>query len=133
MTVPAQGWDRNNWCVQRHSQANAQSYAVFGQATWTPAGFDIFHLTVGARYTKDKRYGFLDVVQGNPPSGAATLANPFTFTFNKSRVDPMVTAAIDATPDIHLYAKYSHRLPRRRRQRPFGDLRGIRPGSREGL
>ena len=53
--VPAQGWDRNNWCVQRHSEAKAKSYAVFGQATWTPAGFDIFHLTVGARYTHDKR------------------------------------------------------------------------------
>ena len=106
--VPAQGWDRNNWCVQRHSEAKAKSYAVFGQAAWTPAGFDIFHLTVGARYTHDKRNGFLDVVQGNPPApGPATLANPFLFTFKKSRVDPMVTAAIDATPDIHLYAKYS--------------------------
>jgi iron complex outermembrane receptor protein len=106
--VPAQGWDRDNWCVQRHSEAKAKSYAVFGQATWTPSGFDIFHLTVGARYTHDKRNGFLDVVAGNPPApGPATLAHPFLFTFKKGRVDPMITAAIDATQDIHLYAKYS--------------------------
>ena len=40
-------------------------------------------------------------------SGPATLAVPFTFKFNKSRVDPMITAAFDATPDMHFYAKYS--------------------------
>ena len=103
-----QGWDRDNWFVQRHSMARARSYAVFGQATWTPVGLDIFHLTAGARYTKDKREGVLDVVNGNPPApGPAVLANPFIFTFNKSRIDPMVIAAIDATPNIHLYAKYA--------------------------
>ncbi len=102
-----QGWDRGFWFVQRHSRARARSYAAFGQATWTPAGFDIFHLTAGARWTKDKREGVLDVVNGNPPTGAAVLATPFTFRFNNDRVDPMITAAIDATPDIHLYAKYA--------------------------
>jgi iron complex outermembrane receptor protein len=107
-----QGWDRDFWFVQRHSTAKAKSYAAFGQATWTPSGFDIFHLTGGARYTKDKRHGVLDVVNGNTqnPGGvpfAAVLANPFTFKFNKSRVDPLVVAAFDATPTIHFYAKYS--------------------------
>jgi iron complex outermembrane receptor protein len=107
-----QGWDRDFWFVQRHSTAKAKSYAAFGQATWTPAGFDIFHLTAGARYTKDKRDGVLDVVNGNAVNAggvpfAAVLANPFTFKFNKSRVDPLVVAAIDATPTIHFYAKYS--------------------------
>jgi iron complex outermembrane receptor protein len=94
-----QGWDRQDWFVQRDSHARAKSYAVFGQATWTPAGFDIFHLTGGARWTKDKREGILDMVQGK--------ATAFTFNYDKSRVDPMVVAAIDATPDIHLYAKYA--------------------------
>jgi iron complex outermembrane receptor protein len=103
-----QGWDRDNWFVQRHSTAKAKSYAAFGQATFTPAGFDAFHLTAGARYTHDKRDGVLDVVNGNPTAGgAAVLPVPFTFHFKKNRVDPMVTAAFDATPDIHLYAKYS--------------------------
>jgi iron complex outermembrane receptor protein len=103
-----QGWNRENWFVQRHSTAKAKSYAAFGQATWTPAGFDAFHLTAGARWTHDKRDGVLDVVNGNPTAGgAAVLPVPFTFHFRKSRIDPMVTAAFDATPDIHLYAKYS--------------------------
>ena len=39
------------------SHAQAKSYALFGQATWTPSGFDAFHLTVGARWTKDKTTG----------------------------------------------------------------------------
>lgn len=115
VTTQAQGWDRPFWCVQRHSMARARSYGLFGQATWTPEGFDIFHLTVGARYTKDKRTGVLDVVNGNPVNvggvltypGPAVLATPFTFTYDKSRVDPMVVAAIDATRDVHLYAKYA--------------------------
>jgi iron complex outermembrane receptor protein len=94
-----QGWDRQDWFVQRDSHARAKSYAVFGQATWTPAGFDIFHLTGGARWTKDKRTGILDQVSG--------VTTNFTFKYDKSRVDPLVVAAIDATPDIHLYAKYS--------------------------
>ena len=103
-----QGWDRDYWFVQRHSTARARSYAAFGQATWTPAGFDIFHLTVGARYTKDKREGVLDVVNGNVNvGGAAVLPNPFTFRFDKGRVDPMLITALDATRDIHLYAKYA--------------------------
>ena len=81
---------------------------MFGQATWTPAGFDIFHLTVGGRWTKDKRHGILDVVNGNPPApGPAVLVNPFTFTFNNSRVDPLVVLALDPAETVHLYAKYS--------------------------
>lgn len=94
-----QGWDRPDWFVQRHSTARSQSWAAFGQATWTPAGFDIFHLTAGGRYTKDKREGTLDFVNGKVVD--------FPFTFDNDRFDPMVVAALDATPTIHLYAKYS--------------------------
>jgi iron complex outermembrane receptor protein len=94
-----QGWDRQDWFIQRDSHARAKSYAVFGQATWTPAGFDIFHLTGGARWTKDKRTGILDIVQNKTAA--------FTFKYDKDRVDPLITAAIDATPDLHFYAKYA--------------------------
>ena len=92
-----QGWDRDNWFVQRDSRAKAKSYAAFGQATWTP--LDPFHLTVGARYTKDKREGLLFTVQGR--------AVDFPFNYNKSRVDPLVILAYDVSNDIHIYAKYS--------------------------
>jgi iron complex outermembrane receptor protein len=106
--TPSQGWDRDHWCVQRHSTAEAKSFAIFGQATWTPVGFDIFHLTAGGRWTKDKRHGILDVVNGNPPApGPAVLANPFRFTFDNSRFDPLIVLALDPSETIHLYAKYS--------------------------
>ncbi|MCW6531403.1 TonB-dependent receptor [Sphingomonas sp. MMSM20] len=94
-----QGWAPDNWFRQRGSWARARSYAAFAQATYTPEGLDMFHLTVGGRYTKDKRYGRLYLV-----SGAAT---PWEFRFDKSRFDPMVTLAVDAAQGVNLYAKYS--------------------------
>ncbi|GAO38176.1 putative TonB-dependent receptor [Sphingomonas changbaiensis NBRC 104936] len=99
ITSGNQGWDRSSWFVQRDSRAEATSYAVFGQFTFTPARFDIFHLTAGARYTHDKRDGLLFVVQNKPTN--------YGFHFSANRVDPLVTAAIDVTPDVHLYAKYA--------------------------
>ncbi|MFV0923001.1 TonB-dependent receptor [Sphingomonas parapaucimobilis] len=94
-----QGWAPGSFFLQRGSFARAYSYAAFAQGTYTPAGFDAFHLTVGGRYTKDKRNGTLYLVQGKSTN--------FPFTFDNSRFDPMVTAAFDATDTIHLYAKYS--------------------------
>lgn len=94
-----QGWEREDWFVARHSAAKARSYAVFGQATWTPPSLDIFHLTVGARYTRDKRDGALTIFNNK--------AVDFPFTYRKGRVDPLVIAAIEASPNINLYAKYS--------------------------
>jgi len=99
ITSGNQGWQREDWFVQRNSNATAKSYSAFGQATWTPAGFDIFHLTAGARYTKDKRDGVLTTVSGVPTN--------YTFTFDDDRVDPLVVAALDVTPTVHVYAKYS--------------------------
>ena len=94
-----QGWNRDSWFIQRDSHAKARSYAAFGQATWTPPGLDILHLTAGARWTKDKRTGILDIVNGRTTA--------FLFNFDKDRVDPMLVAALDATPDVHVYAKYA--------------------------
>jgi iron complex outermembrane receptor protein len=99
ITSANQGWDPNSWFVQRASRASADSYSVFGQATWTPADFEFVHLTGGGRYTRDERQGLLYTVQGK--------ATAFTFNFDNSRFDPMVTLAVDATSDIHLYATYA--------------------------
>ena len=104
VSIPNQGWQRQDWCVQRDSHAHTRSYAAFGQLTWTPPGFEMFHLTVGARYSKDKRNGVLDEVNGVAVSPAT---GGYQFNYDKSRVDPLVVAAFDATPDVHLYAKYS--------------------------
>jgi iron complex outermembrane receptor protein len=99
ITSSNQGWDRGSRFVQRDSRATAKSYAAFAQATFTPEAFDALHLTVGGRYTKDKRDGVLTTVQNR--------ATDFRFRFDEDRFDPMVTLAYDATPDINLYAKYA--------------------------
>lgn len=94
-----QGWQREDWFVSRDSHATAKSYAGFGQFTWTPANFDAFHLTAGARYTRDKRDGALTRFNNKPVN--------FEFHYDKDRIDPMVTVAFDASKDVHLYAKYA--------------------------
>ena len=99
ITSGNQGWDRSSWFVQRDSVASATSYAVFGQFTWTPASFDRLHITAGARWTKDEREGLLFRVVNQPTN--------FVFTFDNSRVDPMVTAAFDVTPDVNVYFTYA--------------------------
>ena len=95
-----QGWDRASWYVQRDSQAVGKSLGVFGQATWTPAGLDIVHLTAGARYSHETRKGALTVINNAPLPGA-------TLDYKNNRLDPMVTLAVDAAPGVNLYAKYS--------------------------
>ncbi|MCW1381377.1 TonB-dependent receptor [Novosphingobium sp. KCTC 2891] len=93
----ALAWNESNWSRQRDSNAVAHSYAAFAQATWTPV--DPLHITVGGRYTKDKRRGTLTTVQNKPTN--------FPFTFDKDRFDPMVTVAYDVAPTVNVFAKYS--------------------------
>ncbi|MCH7628276.1 MULTISPECIES: TonB-dependent receptor [Novosphingobium] len=90
-------WNEANWSRQRDSNAVAHSYAAFAQATWTPV--DPLHITVGGRYTKDKRRGTLTTVQNKPTN--------FPFTFDKNRFDPMVTLAYDVASNVNVFAKYS--------------------------
>ena len=85
--------------ITRASEANDHNYSAFGNLTFTPAGLDIVHVTAGGRYTKDKRHGRLYVVNNAPQT--------FGFRNSISRVDPMVNLLVDATPDVHLYAKYA--------------------------
>ena len=85
--------------ISRASKADAESYAAYGQGTYTPAAIQAVHLTVGGRYTKDKRDGTLYTVSGK--------ATKFNFNYDKSRFDPLVNVAYDAAEGISLYAKYS--------------------------
>ena len=100
ITSSNQGWDRAYWYVQRDSQAVGKSYGVFGQATYTPAGINTIHLTVGGRYTRETRVGALTVIN-NAPFALGAL------NYSNSRFDPMVTLAWEAADGINLYAKYS--------------------------
>ena len=96
------GADFSSQFIQRNSYARAKSYAAFGQATYTPSGFDQFHLTLGGRYTHDNRTGLLFTVQGLTPPGGG-----YGFTFKNNRFDPLVIAAFDVTPDVNVFAKYA--------------------------
>ncbi|MDR6511109.1 iron complex outermembrane receptor protein [Novosphingobium capsulatum] len=100
VTSSNQGWAIGQQFLQRASQAFAKSYAAFGQATFTPDALgDKLHLTVGGRYTNDKRDGTLYLVQG--------AATNYQFHESVSRFDPLIVAAYDLTDNIHAYAKYS--------------------------
>ncbi len=83
----------------RASTAKADSYAAFGQATWTPAILnDMLRLTAGARFTHDKKSGRLYKVNGADA--------PYSFTFSKDHVDPQLTLTFDPSDDIELYGKW---------------------------
>ena len=83
--------------IARASHAYSKSYAAYGQATYSP--IDVLHLTVGGRYTHDKKNGTLYLVNGAPSD----------FAFDKSwdRFDPQVTLAWDAADHVNVYAKYA--------------------------
>jgi iron complex outermembrane receptor protein len=86
--------------IDRGSYAHATSYAVYGQAKYTPPIFnDAAHLTVGGRWTRDDKDGKL-YLQNNAPVN-------FGFATKTSHFDPMVTLAYDVSPDINVYAKYA--------------------------
>jgi iron complex outermembrane receptor protein len=85
--------------IDRASRAKSRSYAAYGQATWTPSGFDAFHLTMGGRFTHDEKTGTLYIVNNAPTE--------LGFEQKHDRFNPLVTLAFDAAEDIHLYAKYA--------------------------
>ncbi len=98
--------------ITRDSSAFDHNYSAFGNLTYTPAGLDIVHVTAGLRYTKDKRHGRLFIINNradlNPINAVPnSVSTPFTFRNSISRVDPMFNVLVDATPDVHLYAKYA--------------------------
>ncbi|MBB3955235.1 iron complex outermembrane receptor protein [Novosphingobium sediminicola] len=100
VTSSNQGWAIGQQFLQRASQAYAKSYAAFGQMTYTPEWLDNkFHLTLGGRYTNEKRNGTLYMVQG--------VSTNFLFNESVSRFDPLAVAAYELTRNVNLYAKYS--------------------------
>ncbi len=98
-TAATAGWERGRRFISRASFADADSYAVYGQATWTPAALEQLHLTLGGRVTTDERAGTLYTVNNR-------LTN-FKFSFDETRFDPLAILAYDITPLINVYAKYS--------------------------
>lgn len=83
----------------RASIAFAKSYAVYGQATYTPEQLESLHVTVGGRVTRDAKNGQLFTVNG--------ASTNFTFDQRNTRIDPLATVAWDASDAVNLYAKYA--------------------------
>ncbi len=86
------------------TETENESIAVYAQATWTPSAMDSrWHITLGARYSKDDREAFRkntrsDEFAASAPDGAA-YDNDFT-NFN-----PSLTIAFDINDDSNVYGK----------------------------
>lgn len=93
------GWQPGCRSIDRGSRARSESKAVYGQVTWTPPSAERFHLTLGGRYTRDDKSGTLYKVNNAPTT--------FAFDQKTSRFNPLAVVAFDASPDVHLYAKYA--------------------------
>jgi iron complex outermembrane receptor protein len=93
------GWEYGTRFITRASMADATSYAAYGQATYTPASIEALHVTLGGRFTEDKRDGTLYTVNAKPTN--------FKFSYDKTRFDPLLNVAYDAAEGVSLYAKYS--------------------------
>jgi iron complex outermembrane receptor protein len=96
----------------RASHVRTTSYGAFGQAVWTPPIWNgITHLTLGGRLTHDAKKGSLDTVNGKPPSyvdaGKNVITGPVPLDESWDRFDPLVNLAVDVTPDVSLYGKWS--------------------------
>jgi iron complex outermembrane recepter protein len=94
--------------IDRASRVRSRSYAAYGQVTWNAT--EQLHITVGGRYTKDKKEGALIISRGidyrlNPVAAATNGYTPLDKKW--SRFNPMVTIAYDISDDVHSYIKYS--------------------------
>lgn len=98
--------------VDRASQVRSRSYAAYGQATWNAT--DALHITVGGRYTVDKKTGELTYSRNAAYRDSAgnltpiAVGNGYTpLNIESKRFNPLVTVAYDFTDRVHGYAKYA--------------------------
>ena len=98
----------NGCSIDRASIVRSRSYAAYGQVTFNPT--DALHVTVGGRYTIDRKTGALTFSRNinyvtNPAAAAANGYSPLDKEWK--RFNPMATIAYDFTDAIHGYAKYA--------------------------
>ena len=110
--------------IDRASEVRSRSYAAYGQLTWNAT--DALHLTVGGRYTTDKKQGQLvisrNIVYADTPYARSIYARSLAFAVNPTaaaangytpldqtyhRFNPTATIAYDINPAVHVYAKYA--------------------------
>ena len=91
------------WLWRDRAAVNhAETRALFGQATYTPAFLDErLHLTGGLRYTEDRKNGRLTYVRRVEPSP------PLEYNARWKRTDYLAALAYDWTDDINGYVRWS--------------------------
>ncbi|WP_296676476.1 TonB-dependent receptor [Novosphingobium sp.] len=94
--------------IDRASEVRSKSYAAYGQLTWNAT--DALHITVGGRYTEDRKKGVLHFSRNinYDVNTAAATANGYVPLDKKwTRFNPTATVAYDFSDSIHGYAKYA--------------------------
>jgi iron complex outermembrane receptor protein len=121
--VPAAVGDAalNGFQADSTSTPETKSYAAFGQATWNAT--DALKLTVGLRYTHEKKQGeyhqyhvagadlsTLPTAIATPAAAIRTLFNPVTdlsTSFTDNSLSGLVNLSYAVAPDVLVYASYS--------------------------
>lgn len=82
-----------------------KAYALFGQATYTPAILDDkLHVTVGARRSLDQRKASMRQVK-MPVGGGVEPSGPGNGDRNFNNFSPSLIVAYDLTSEVNVYAK----------------------------
>ncbi len=107
-TQPGIGVAAVNCSIDRASEVRSKSYAAYGQVTWNAT--EALHVTVGGRYTQDKKQGVLHFSRNinydtNTAAATANLYVPLDKSWN--RFNPTATVAYDFSQSVHGYAKYA--------------------------
>lgn len=89
----------------RFASWDNKAYAVFGQATWTPAGLDDrLHITLGARWSRDEREASV-LSTRIPPTGPAVLVLSGRGKKGFNDFSPTGTIQFDINNDVNVYAR----------------------------
>jgi iron complex outermembrane receptor protein len=83
------------------SSADNSAEAVFGQLTYSPAALDKrLHVTVGGRYSRDRRRATIDVVDNTVPTAFSGKGSK-----DFSKFTPSLTVEYDTSATTNVYAK----------------------------
>jgi iron complex outermembrane receptor protein len=80
------------------TETENESVAIYGQATLSPPDSD-FHITLGARYSEDKRQAVRTNLNTTPPFDGTKYDKDF------NNFSPSLTVAYDLSDDLNVYAK----------------------------
>jgi iron complex outermembrane receptor protein len=90
--------------VERNVDAKNKAYAAYAQLTYSPDALDGLHVTVGGRYSYDKRKGSFQ--RSVTPASGPQVVGPFGEGRRTSKdFSPNATIAYDFSRDVNVYAK----------------------------